>query len=174
MTLKITPSTLYPLISTGGMKCLSERRSVSKGPVRDFHTRYKLVNRVKISPSASGMRCFWVSFFILPPSCLCSYLFCVLHSIVKMEVNTQKRSVLQGGSDGFGVDLYPVARGSVLGYRKREFQILPELDKDVKNKTQVGLLGTSSLVAGSHVALSQEVRLALLSQKQDSGVHVPT
>lgn len=98
----------------------------------------------------------------------------MLHSIVKMEVNTQKSSVLQGSSDGFGVDLYPVAHGSVLGYRKREFQILPELDKDMKNKTQVGLLGTSSLVAGSHVALNQEVRLALLTQKQDSGVRVLT
>lgn len=51
-----------------------EGRSVDKGPVRDFHTRYELENRVQISPSASGMRHLCVSFLILPQSSLCSYL----------------------------------------------------------------------------------------------------
>lgn len=61
-----------------------------------------------------------------------------------MKVNTEKNPVLQGNSDGFAVDLCSVAHGSVLGYKKRGFQFLPGLDKDMKNKTQLGLLGSMS------------------------------
>lgn len=60
-----------------------------------------------------------------------------------------------------------------MGNSQRKVQVLPGLDKDVKSKTQVGLLGTRSLLVGSHVALSREVGLALVSQKRGNGVCAP-
>lgn len=65
--------------------------------------------------------------------------------MVRTKVNTEEKSVLQGDSGGFAVDMCYVAHRSVLGYKKRDFQFLPGLDKDMKDKTQLDLLGTSSL-----------------------------
>lgn len=72
-SLNTIPAALHCLIPLLAWNVCLRWEICSQSSVGDFHTSYKLVNRVQTLPAATGMRHFWASFLTLPPSPLCSF-----------------------------------------------------------------------------------------------------